>query len=74
MQSILISEGLLIVKVKIIWFYHEVAVDNFRGWAVTGINSVTSDFSASCCYFEKDMAINEKTDKYLKDIVAYGHA
>ena len=60
-------------NVKIKYLYNEIATDRFCGWAVTGINPFTSEFSVSCFYFELNVLMNEKIYKYLKDVVAYVH-
>ena len=47
-------------KLKSRYFYHEVATNKFCVCTVTGINTVTSEWSVYCCYFEADMEMNEK--------------
>ena len=48
------------VRVKIKYLYHEVAVKQFHGWSVTVLNPVTSEFSFFCFCFEVNTAMNEK--------------
>ena len=60
-------------NVKIRYFHHEVAGNQFCGRSETGLNPVTKDLSVPCCHFELDMEMNEKLDRYLNYVVLYEH-
>ena len=57
--SMFLSAGWLVVNVKIIYLFRELSAGYFGGWAMTGINPVTSEFSIFCYYFEVNVVVRE---------------
>ena len=72
--SICLCAGWSMGTVKSRYLRHEVAGDQFCGCTVTGLNPCTTDFSASCCYFEIDGEDhNKELHKYVSDVVTSGN-